>query len=52
MLLDMIVDARRNFGHKNFWEIFILGCRAIWIHRNEATFDGVPPSVAKMEEKL
>jgi hypothetical protein len=47
MFLDKIVEGRKNFRRNICREIFILGCWAIWIHRNEVIFDDVRVSLGR-----
>ena len=37
--LDMIIQARENFGNANFREIVITACWIIWTTRNGVIFD-------------
>jgi hypothetical protein len=37
----MVLKARLNFSSVIFREVFIIGCWAIWCHRNDIIFDGV-----------
>lgn len=44
-IMEMVIQARRDFGLKIFREIIIVASWAIWTHRNEVIFDGVPLSL-------
>lgn len=45
--LDRIVDGRHKFCQCIYREIFLICCWAIWVHRNEVIFYGVPISLAR-----
>ncbi|RCV38080.1 hypothetical protein SETIT_8G113200v2, partial [Setaria italica] len=45
--VDMIIAARRDFNSRIFREILMVACWAIWKHRNEVIFDGVPLSLGR-----
>jgi hypothetical protein len=36
----MVLNARLRFNSIIFREVFIVGCWAIWCHRNDIIFDG------------
>ncbi|KAF8690975.1 hypothetical protein HU200_040736 [Digitaria exilis] len=45
--MEMIIHSRRDFQSKVFREIIILVVWAIWTHRDEVIFDGVPLSLRR-----
>jgi hypothetical protein len=40
--LDMVIEARTNFGNIIFREIVIAACWIIWTSRNRLIFDNIP----------
>lgn len=44
-LLDMVLQARMDFGDSIFREIFITACWTIWTTRNSVIFDSKQPNL-------
>ncbi|RCV12993.1 hypothetical protein SETIT_2G311300v2 [Setaria italica] len=50
--LDMIIQAREQFGNCIFREIVIIASWAIWTHRNGIIFDGLEKSLARWKHSF
>jgi len=44
-MIDMIIQARADFGRSIFREIIITACWIIWTARNDLVFDNKPCSL-------
>jgi hypothetical protein len=45
--MSMILEARNNFTHLFFMEVFAICCWNIWSRRNDLIFNNVPVSFRK-----